>query len=84
MLKYIEIDPLPETCRNCNDDCYNCENAGDRWILEERDRIRIRMIRKKNQILRYKNDNRMRHFVEDWLKEYDELKKELERIDSNE
>lgn len=40
MLNYIEKNPLPEICQSCNElDCYNCEHAGERLILPERDKI---------------------------------------------
>lgn len=41
MLNYIEKNPLPEICQSCNElDCYNCEHAGERLILPERDKIK--------------------------------------------
>lgn len=80
MLEYIEVSPLPEVCRNCNDDCYNCEYAGERFILPEKDRIRLSMEIKKRQILRHKNDERMKHYIIKWLKEYEDLKNKYNSI----
>jgi len=39
MLEYYEVNPLPEVCIRCmandneDEDCYNCDNALDRWHL---------------------------------------------------
>ena len=80
MLEYIEVSPLPEACRNCNElECYNCEHAGERFILPEKDRIRLSMEIKKKQILRHKNDKRMKPYIIKWLKEYEELKESLNK-----
>ena len=38
-IEYIEADPLPEVCNNCNEDCGSCDNAGWRWHLSEKDRL---------------------------------------------
>ena len=80
MLKYIENNPLPEVCRSCKElDCYNCEYAGERFILPEKDKIKLSMAIKKKQILRHKNDKRMKPYIIKWLKEYDELKEKLDK-----
>ena len=64
MLEYKEISPLPEICQSCNEiDCYNCEHAGERFILSEIDKIKISMEIKKKQILRHKNDKRMKPYI---------------------
>ena len=83
MIEYKEIHPLPEVCRDCIElDCYNCDNAGDRFVLSERDKIKISMVIKKKQILRHKNDKRMRHYVEDWIKQYKDLERTLKNYDN--
>lgn len=42
-LEWIEADPLPEECRNCQEeDCYNCDYAGKRWYLSEEDILRLK------------------------------------------
>ena len=81
MLNYIEKNPLPQICQSCMElDCYNCEHAGERLILPERDKIRLSMEIKKKQILRHKNDKRMKPYIIKWLKEYEELKEQLDSI----
>ena len=39
---YIEANPLPPECENCNEDCYECDTAGKRWYLSKADELRIR------------------------------------------
>lgn len=46
MLDFIEVNPLPEVCKDCNDDCYNCDNALDRWGLSKEQQLK--------NIIRYK------------------------------
>lgn len=42
-MEWIEANPLPEVCRNCQEeDCYNCDYAGERWTLSQADELRIR------------------------------------------
>ena len=42
-MEWIEANPLPEACRNClEDDCYNCDYAGERWTLSPAAELRIR------------------------------------------
>jgi len=80
MLKYTEISPLPAVCCECKEiDCYNCEHAGERFILPEKDKIKISMEIKKKQILRHKNNERMKPYIIKWLKEYEELKESLNK-----
>lgn len=35
-IEYLEADPVPEVCKNCDDDCYYCDYGGLRWRLTER------------------------------------------------
>ena len=37
---YIEADPLPECCIGCKEDCYNCDEAGERWQLSPKDEFK--------------------------------------------
>ena len=81
MLNYTEISPLPAVCSECKEiDCYNCEYAGERFILPEQDKIKISMEIKKKQLLRNKDNKRMRPYIIKWLKEYEELKNRFESI----
>lgn len=42
-MEWIEANPLPEACRNCQEeDCYNCDTAGERWTLPQAEELRIR------------------------------------------
>lgn len=39
-MEWIEAGPLPERCRTCaEEDCYNCDWAGERWRLSARDQL---------------------------------------------
>ena len=41
-MEWLEAVPMPEECVNCNEeDCYNCDTAGKRWVLSEEDTLRI-------------------------------------------
>lgn len=41
-MEYAERSPLPEVCQACREpDCWECDHAGERWILGERDRQRL-------------------------------------------
>jgi hypothetical protein len=43
MMDWIEADPLPAACLNCQkEDCYNCDTAGERWRLSREDEQRVR------------------------------------------
>ena len=43
MMDWIEADPLPAACLNCQEeDCYNCDTAGERWQLSREDELRVR------------------------------------------
>lgn len=43
MLEYIEANPLPLACQNCQEEeCYNCDHAGERWTLSKADELRVR------------------------------------------
>lgn len=42
-MEWIEIDSIPAVCRNCQEeDCYNCDTAGERWQLSREDELRGR------------------------------------------
>ena len=52
-MEWIEANPLPEACRNCQEeDCYNCDTAGERWILPEIEELRITRKLKEKAITR--------------------------------
>lgn len=58
-MEYIEVSPLPPECIQCDEDeCYNCDNAGKRWVLSEEDEQSLRncsVKRQKNDIKETKN-----------------------------
>ena len=42
-MEWIEANPLPAVCQNCQEEeCYNCDFAGERWTLSQADELRIR------------------------------------------
>lgn len=42
-MKWIEANPLPDACKACTEeDCYNCDYAGERWYLSQVDELKIR------------------------------------------
>ena len=42
-MEWIEKNPLPPECVNCKEeDCYNCDHAGERWTLLQADELRIK------------------------------------------
>ena len=44
-MEWLEVKPIPEECNNCKeDDCYNCDVAGRRWVLSKEDELRARRI----------------------------------------
>lgn len=42
-MEWIEANPLPAVCENCQEEeCYNCDYAGERWTLSQADELRVR------------------------------------------
>ena len=42
-MEWIEADPLPKACMDCQEeDCYNCDTAGERWQLSRNDELKLR------------------------------------------
>ena len=42
-MEWIEADLLPKACMDCQEeDCYNCDTAGERWQLSRDDELRLR------------------------------------------
>lgn len=53
-MELYEADPLPEVCLNCQeDDCYNCDYAGLRWLMSRYDELRIKRMGLVKAIERY-------------------------------
>ena len=40
-MEWIEANPLPERCGDCDEDCWECDFALDRWIILDEDRGKI-------------------------------------------
>ena len=42
-MQWIEVDETPDDCKNCGqEDCYNCDIAGERWVLSKEDELRTK------------------------------------------
>ena len=42
-MKWTEADPLPPECLACREgDCAECDTAGKRWYLSEREELLLR------------------------------------------
>lgn len=42
-MEWLERDPIPEGCKDCKEeDCYNCDIAGERWYLSESDELQVK------------------------------------------
>lgn len=42
-MEWIEADLLPKACMDCQEeDCYNCDTAGERWQLSRNDELKLR------------------------------------------
>lgn len=42
-MEWLEANPLPAECCDCHEeDCYNCDTAGRRWYLSEKDELQLR------------------------------------------
>ena len=54
-MEYNEVLPLPDPCRDCReDDCYNCDYAGERWVLSEKQQLLLRRKMVEKAIARYR------------------------------
>ncbi len=41
-MHWIETEPLPKACVGCREEeCYNCDTAGERWTLSTEDEARL-------------------------------------------
>lgn len=69
-MEWIEANPLPQRCQECREeDCYNCDYAGERWYLSKADELRSR----KQMMLRA---------IERYQRKIAEIDKELEVIEN--
>ena len=41
-MEWIEANPIPKACMDCQEeDCYNCDTAGERWQLSHEDELKV-------------------------------------------
>ena len=41
-MNWIEAETIPAACRDCTEeDCYNCDTAGERWQLSHEDELKV-------------------------------------------
>ena len=58
-MEWVEADPIPKACMNCQEeDCYNCDAAGERWQLSRNDELKLR----RKQLV--KAINRLQHEID--------------------
>ena len=59
-MEYIEINPLPQVCQECEVarevDCGSCDHAGERWILSREDELWLMRKAKIKAIQRLQRD----------------------------
>lgn len=53
---YTETPALPAKCRECNEDCYNCDYAGGRWLLTQRKSLELKKVLKLKAISRLQRE----------------------------
>ncbi|MGM9641235.1 MAG: hypothetical protein ACI3V3_07695 [Faecousia sp.] len=53
-MELMERNPLPAVCLACQEpDCWECDHAGERWIISEQDRLLLDRKLKEQAIARY-------------------------------
>ena len=58
-MEWIEVGPMPTVCQDCQEeDCYNCDTAGERWQLSRNDELKLR----RKQLV--KAINRLQHEID--------------------
>ena len=52
-MEYIEVSPLPKACQDCHEpDCYECDYAGERWVLPKKQELLLQKKMKEQAIRR--------------------------------
>ena len=55
----LQKNPLPPECQSCLEpDCWECDYAGTRWVLSERDRLVYARKLKEQAIARFQREIR--------------------------
>ena len=58
-MEWVDADPIPKACMDCQEeDCYNCDTAGERWQLSRNDELKLR----RKQLV--KAINRLQHEID--------------------
>jgi len=53
-MEYIEVSPLPKACQDCHEpDCYECDCAGERWVLPKKQELLLQKKMKEQAIRRF-------------------------------
>ena len=53
-MEYIEVSPLPKVCQDCHEpDCYECDYAGERWVLPKKQELLLQKKMKEQAIRRF-------------------------------
>ena len=53
-MEYIEVSPLPKACQDCHEpDCYECDYAGERWVLPKKHELLLQKKMKEQAIRRF-------------------------------
>lgn len=51
-----EVKNLPPECEQCTEECYNCDYAGKRWILSEKEELLLRRKMLLRAVVRYQRE----------------------------
>lgn len=71
-MDWKEQEEVPTACRKCwKEECDNCDHAGERWVLSERDDLLVR----RKMLLRQ---------IDRLHRRLEEIEKALKTIDGNE
>ena len=53
-MEYIEVSPLPKACQDCHEpDCYECDYAGERWVVPKKQELLLQKKKKEQAIRRF-------------------------------
>ena len=53
-MEYVEVSPLPKACQDCYEpDCYECDYAGERWVLPKKQELLLQKKMNEQAIRRF-------------------------------